>query len=54
MSYRNEVETAAALASLGVLPPTYEPRATGHVPEMVALMETLVEKGRLRRGRRQW
>jgi cysteinyl-tRNA synthetase len=45
VSYRNELETAAALSSLGVLPPTYEPRATGHVPEMVALMETLVEKG---------
>ncbi len=45
VSYRNEVETAAALAALGVLPPTYEPRATGHVPEMVTLMETLVEKG---------
>ena len=45
VSYRNEVETAAALEALGVLPPTYEPRATGHVPEMVTLMETLVAKG---------
>ncbi len=45
VSYRNEVETAAALTALGVLPPTYEPRATGHVPEMLTLMETLVEKG---------
>ncbi|HET7761544.1 MAG TPA: cysteine--tRNA ligase [Phycicoccus sp.] len=45
ISYRNEVETAEALDDLGVLPPTYEPRATGHVPEMVELMETLVEKG---------
>jgi cysteinyl-tRNA synthetase len=45
LSYRNEVATSAALASLGVLPPTYEPRATGHIPEMVTLMETLVEKG---------
>jgi cysteinyl-tRNA synthetase len=45
VSYRNELETAAALTALGVLPPTYEPRATGHVPEMVTLMETLVEKG---------
>ena len=24
--------------ALGVLPPTYEPRATGHVPEMIELM----------------
>ncbi len=27
-----------------MLPPTYEPRATGHVPEMVSLMKTLVAK----------
>ncbi len=45
VSYRNEVETSAALAGLGVLPPTYEPRATGHVPEMVTLMEQIIEKG---------
>ncbi len=44
VSYRNEMETADALESLGVLPPTYEPRATGHVPEMVSLMETLVAR----------
>jgi cysteinyl-tRNA synthetase len=44
VSYRNEIETTAALDALGVLPPTYEPRATGHVPEMVTLMETLVDK----------
>ncbi len=45
LSYRNELETRDALDVLGVLPPTYEPRATGHVPEMVELMETLVAKG---------
>ena len=45
LSYRNEVETARALDLLGVLPPTYEPRATGHIPEMVELMQVLVEKG---------
>jgi cysteinyl-tRNA synthetase len=45
LSYRHEIETADALEALGVLPPTYEPRATGHVPEMVQLIETLVEKG---------
>jgi cysteinyl-tRNA synthetase len=45
LSYRNEVATARALELLGVLPPTYEPRATGHIPEMVELMEVLVEKG---------
>ena len=45
VSYRNEIETAAALEALGVLPPTYEPRATGHVPEMVTLMDALIAKG---------
>ena len=45
VSYRNELETSAALEALGVLPPTYEPRATGHVPEMVELMADLVERG---------
>ena len=45
LSYRHEVETARALELLGVLPPTYEPRAMGHIPEMVELMQTLVEKG---------
>ena len=45
VSYRNELETSAALAALGVLPPTYEPRATGHVPEMIELMAALVERG---------
>ena len=45
LSYRNEVETTRALDLLGVLPPTYEPRATGHIPEMVELMQVLVEKG---------
>ena len=42
-----EHERAAtkALEALGVLPPTYEPRATGHVPEMLELIDTLVDKG---------
>ena len=30
---------------LNVLPPTYEPRATGQIPEMVELVEILLEKG---------
>ena len=35
----------AAYASLNVAPPTYEPAATGHVPEMLELIERLVERG---------
>ncbi|MBB2986771.1 cysteine--tRNA ligase [Terracoccus luteus] len=45
LTYRNERLTSQALDALGVMPATYEPRATGHVPDMVTLMETLVEKG---------
>jgi len=35
----------AAYASLNVLPPTYEPRATGHITQMIELMQSLVENG---------
>ena len=34
-----------AFRALGVRPPTYEPRATGHVPEMIELMRVLIERG---------
>jgi len=34
-----------AYRALNVLPPTYEPRATGHITQMIELMEKLVEKG---------
>ena len=44
-AYRFEQEFAAAYDALGVLRPTYEPRATGHVTEMVELMERLIERG---------
>ncbi len=30
---------------LGVLPPTQEPRATGHIPQMIALISQLEKKG---------
>ena len=41
----NERAFTAAYDALGVLPPSYEPRATGHVPAMIELMTRLVEKG---------
>jgi cysteinyl-tRNA synthetase len=44
-SYANERATNDALDLLGVLRPTYEPRATGHIPEMHEIMQTLVDKG---------
>ena len=34
-----------AYADLHVLPPTYEPAATGHVPEMLELIDALIERG---------
>jgi cysteinyl-tRNA synthetase len=44
-SYANERATNDALDLLGVLPPTYEPRATGHITEMHQIMATLIDKG---------
>jgi cysteinyl-tRNA synthetase len=44
-AYDNERACTRAYDVLGVLPPTYEPRATGHIPEMVVLMERLIERG---------
>ncbi|MDT0187448.1 cysteine--tRNA ligase [Microbacterium sp. ARD31] len=38
-------ELDAALASINVLPPTYEPGATGHVPEIIELIDQLVARG---------
>ena len=34
-----------AYTSLNVLPPTYEPRATGHITQMIELMDQLIEIG---------
>jgi cysteinyl-tRNA synthetase len=34
-----------AYAALNVLPPTYEPRATGHISQMIELMEILISRG---------
>jgi cysteinyl-tRNA synthetase len=45
LAYANERALHAAYDVLGCVPPTYEPRATGHIPEMIELMETLIEKG---------
>ena len=38
-------ELDSALAAINVLPPTYEPGATGHVPEIVELIEQLIARG---------
>ena len=45
LAYKYEQEFAKAYALLNVLPPTYEPRATGHVTQMIELMQLLIDKG---------
>ena len=45
LAYANERAFTDAYAAVGCLPPTVEPRATGHVPEMVELMGTLLDAG---------
>jgi cysteinyl-tRNA synthetase len=44
-AYRFERELHDAYAALGCLPPTYEPRATGHVPEMIEMITELIKRG---------
>ena len=41
----NERAFAQAYEILGCLPPTYEPRATGHITEMVTMMQRLIDTG---------
>ena len=42
---RHEREFDAAYRALGVAPPTYEPRATGHILEMIDLVDRLLDAG---------
>lgn len=45
LAYRVELEFTAGYNALGVLPPTYEPRATASVQQMIELIERLIERG---------
>ena len=45
VAQRNERAFTRAYDALGCLPPDVEPRATGHVPEMIALMRRLFDRG---------
>jgi cysteinyl-tRNA synthetase len=45
LAYANERALHSAYDVLGCEPPTYEPRATGHITEMVELMTELVTLG---------
>jgi cysteinyl-tRNA synthetase len=42
---RNQRAFSRAYDVLGCLPPSVEPRATGHVPEMIMLMQRLIDSG---------
>ncbi len=45
LAQKYEREFTQAYSILNVLPPTYEPRATGHITQMIQLMQILIEKG---------
>lgn len=45
LAYAMHRELDKAYDALNVAPPTYEPAATGHVPEMIELIGTLIGKG---------
>jgi len=45
LAYTMHRELDKAYTALNVAPPTYEPAATGHVPEMIELIATLIAKG---------
>jgi len=45
LAERNQRAFTRAYEALGCLPPDVEPRATGHVPEMVELMHRLIDTG---------
>ena len=44
-AYIYEREFTEAYDALGVLPPTYEPRATGHMLDMIALIRRILDNG---------
>jgi cysteinyl-tRNA synthetase len=45
LAYRMELEFTRAYASVGILPPTYEPRATASVTQMQELIAQLIDRG---------
>jgi cysteinyl-tRNA synthetase len=45
LAYAMRIELDRAYDALNVAPPTYEPAATGHVPEMIEIITTLIGRG---------
>ncbi|MGV8896219.1 MAG: cysteine--tRNA ligase [Rhodoglobus sp.] len=45
LAYRFELEFTAGYTALGILPPTYEPRATASISEMRDIIQRLIDAG---------
>lgn len=45
LAYRMELAFTSAYAAVGILPPTYEPRATASIPQMIELIARLIDRG---------
>ena len=44
VAYRVELEFTAGYTALGILAPTYEPRATASIPQMIEIIQRLIER----------
>ncbi|MDR1355860.1 MAG: cysteine--tRNA ligase [Propionibacteriaceae bacterium] len=45
LAYEVELDLHQARRVLGIMPPDYEPRASGHISEQIALVARLIERG---------
>jgi len=45
LAYRMELEFTAGYTALGIQPPTYEPRATASIPQMIEIIQRLIDAG---------
>jgi cysteinyl-tRNA synthetase len=45
LAYRYELEFTSVYSEIGILAPTYEPRATASIPQMQALISDLIDRG---------
>ena len=45
LAYRMELEFTRAYTAIGILPPTYEPRATASIPQMQDIIQRLIDTG---------
>lgn len=45
LAYHNELIFSSDYQRIGIARPSYEPRATGHIPQMLELIQQLIDKG---------